>query len=383
MLSNKVAFCGDFAIANNGKFDSALPMESASPWQQLKNWLGEETVLVGNVECSITSRKKGLPFKWVNLKMPPTRASLLTGLDVAILGNNHIGDFGYAGCQDTLAALRQREIASVGVGDTLAQALSPAFVNLDAGRIGIVSLCCPTTNSEFVATHCSPGTSPLGMQTLKSAVQSARKECDAVIAFLHWGREQVHDPVPDQLRLARHAIDCGADAVIGCHSHTIQSFEKYKNAWIFYGLGNFFFDPGVAQHTREDGTIEQIRLTQEPRNRESLVVTFSLSSDESHPLMLDKLFPVRIGDNLQLVPIKLNELSINLAELNNRLAKFVKKNHAFLEDRSEPRFRSVLRNGVLAYWYEQEELLPQSRNLKFLATRFAKGSLRRIRPYLT
>lgn len=73
--------------------------------------------------------------------------------------------------------------------------------------------------------------------------------------------------------------------------------------------------------------------------------------------MFEKILPVRLAVNWQFFPINLNELSIDLAELNNRLAKFVAKSEAFLKNRSEPRFRTVLRNGVLAYWYEQEELL--------------------------
>lgn len=278
-MKNSIAFCGDFAVARHGGAEDFVLRSGVRPFELLQSYLSPGTVIVANLECAVTERTSGTPFKWVNLQMSPHLSHMLYGLELAVLGNNHAGDFGAVGVRDTMKILSDKAIGSVGIGNTLADAIRPAYIQLDTGRVGVVSLCCPTTNSEFMATHTTLGVAPLGMQTLEFAVKAAKKECDAVVAFLHWGVEQVHDPVPDQLRLARHAIDCGASAVIGCHSHTIQSYEKYKNAWIFYGLGNFFFDPGVAQNVREDGTIEQIKLVQEPRNRESLIVTFSLTGD--------------------------------------------------------------------------------------------------------
>ena len=41
--------------------------------------------------------------------------------------------------------------------------------------------------------------------------------------------------------MAKRFIDNGADIVVGCHSHCIQGYEKYKNSHIFYGLGNSCF----------------------------------------------------------------------------------------------------------------------------------------------
>src|SRR5262249_5166072 len=176
----------------------------------------------------------GRPYKWANLKTSPSLHWTLDGLGVAILGNNHIADFGDQGVRETKELLAQKGISVVGYGDVLDDALEPAFVGLNGKQLGIVSLCCPTTNGENLATHLTPGVAPLGMATLKQAIDSVKSRSDALAVYLHWGCECVHDPAPDQLRLARHAIDCGADAVIGCHSHTVQSYEQYRGRWIFY-----------------------------------------------------------------------------------------------------------------------------------------------------
>jgi len=45
------------------------------------------------------------------------------------------------------------------------------------------------------------------------------------------------------IKLARLAIDSGADLVIGHHPHVVQGFELYKNRLIAYSLGNYVFSP--------------------------------------------------------------------------------------------------------------------------------------------
>jgi len=52
-------------------------------------------------------------------------------------------------------------------------------------------------------------------------------------------------PRQDQIDIAHHLIECGADAIIGHHTHNIQPYEFYqtlrdphRKAPIFYGLGN-------------------------------------------------------------------------------------------------------------------------------------------------
>ena len=65
---------------------------------------------------------------------------------------------------------------------------------------------------------------------------------DFVIVCLHHGEEyQDKHNDKDQTRFARHAIDSGADLVVGTHPHVLQGIEVYKNRLIFYSLGNFVF----------------------------------------------------------------------------------------------------------------------------------------------
>jgi hypothetical protein len=196
------------------------------------------------------------------------------------------------------------------------------------------------------------------MATLKQAVVQAKPHCDALVVYLHWGREWVHDPVPDQLRLARYAIDLGADAVIGCHSHTIQSFEQYKGRWIFYGLGNYLFKAGFGQAVRENGLLENVPLRLDPPNRESLAVAFKLVKDTgSGCLALEQMQAMRYGDDWIPQVIDVKELTFDLDAANTCLANYIAQHGDELDKRSEPVLLSRLYRGYsMAYWYSKTSL---------------------------
>jgi poly-gamma-glutamate synthesis protein (capsule biosynthesis protein) len=53
-------------------------------------------------------------------------------------------------------------------------------------------------------------------------------------------------------RLARIAIDSGADIVIGHHQHALRGAEWYRGRPIFYGLGQFVFDLSADVLRRAD-----------------------------------------------------------------------------------------------------------------------------------
>jgi hypothetical protein len=210
------------------------------------------------------------------------------------------------------------------------------------------------------------------MATIKQAVEGARQNCDALIAYFHWGCEWVHDPAPDQLRLARHAIDCGADAVVGCHSHTIQSYEQYRGRWSFYGLGNYLFTVAQAQRVDDKGAVEYIPLTLKPANRESLAVFFNVVRDTgSGRLRLTAVQPMRFGDDWVPRAISHSALSFDLEAANARLSAYVERSEVALRERSEPVYRTQVRNGTLAHWYTNNSITTSPR-------RFCRALIRRV-----
>lgn len=315
------------------------------PFNMVKKTLGEDSLVLANLECPLTDRTEGIPFKWANLKASLGVVPVLAGLDVAALANNHVSDFGAEGIRETIRGLEACGIRHTGYGRNIEDASKPLIADLDGKRLGIVNLCCPTTNGQNLATHLQEGVAPLGMELMLQAVRRARSQCDVLLVFLHWGYEWQHGPVPSMLRMARRAIDEGAGAVVGCHSHTIQTYEQYRGRWIFHGLGNFFFGPATVQETGKDGKTVTRALTSTPANRESLAVSFVVGED-GRSLMLERVQPFIQTADPDVRPADMSGLTFDLERANDKLAAFVSSHGRELEGREEPEFSVVMLDGI-------------------------------------
>ncbi|TSC67981.1 MAG: hypothetical protein G01um101466_589, partial [Parcubacteria group bacterium Gr01-1014_66] len=72
-----------------------------------------------------------------------------------------------------------------------------------------------------------------------------------VIISIHWGDEYTLRANSRQRMIAHTLIDDGADLIIGHHPHVVQDIEQYRDAFIFYSLGNFVFDQYFSHATQE------------------------------------------------------------------------------------------------------------------------------------
>lgn len=136
------------------------------------------------------------------------------------------------------------------------------------------------------ANYCTADTSPLFCSDLRIGprslnlrnvpgdlcrLKSTSRYC---VALIHWGEEDYYHPRPAHLSLGRKLIDLGFDLVIGHHPHSAQGFEQYRERWIFYSLGNFFF----ADHsTSIDGRRYSVKWM--PRRSWGLVPIFRATDD--------------------------------------------------------------------------------------------------------
>lgn len=77
---------------------------------------------------------------------------------------------------------------------------------------------------------------------IKLEIKTLRDYCDYLIVFLHTGIELYPYPMPRDEKQAKLMIDCGADLVVGSHSHCLQAAEVYKGKRIYYGIGDLVFD---------------------------------------------------------------------------------------------------------------------------------------------
>lgn len=216
---------------------------------------------VGNYEASLSNSGEQSKFRpWSNfLFSPPEMVTGLTaaGFDIVSLANNQSMNYGPLGLLETMEILSKYSIDVVGAGVDLAtasRAVTKSINGLDIGVLGFESTWWdwPATKAKSDRAGInqinrspyfeSPYLNELDIERMESQLETAAKANDVVLAMFHFGiaGEQLHT-VP-QKTLAHRAIESGANAVIGAHSHTLQAVEVYEGAPIFYSLGNFAFD---------------------------------------------------------------------------------------------------------------------------------------------
>jgi hypothetical protein len=345
----KLAFVGDIYLSGrNGGLKG--PEAQHGIFAALQAKIGPDTRLIGNVESALSDREDANPHKWASLRSDPAVAQRLKALAVGCIANNHAGDAGWQGLRDTMLHLQQAGIEPVGCGLNIDEALAPCVLSRDGTRVALVALCCLTTNGECVATYAQPGVAPVSVDNLRMAVARGRLEAETVIVLVHWGCEQTHYPVPDQIRLGRIAIDAGAAAVIGCHAHVIQTFEEYRGGWIFHGLGNFFFDPVRARAVSGRKTVAEFDVDHsDRRNRESLVPVFEVQGNRLE--LLDLILTRRESDDRMAVG-ELKDAAVDVKAANAYLRRWARLHGSKLQSEAEIRFRCVLRNGTVKYDYD-------------------------------
>jgi poly-gamma-glutamate synthesis protein (capsule biosynthesis protein) len=195
------------------------------------------------------------------------------------LANNHIADFGDEAYLRTLEFLKENDIAYFGSGNELDNFNNPAIIQFDGKRMALLGYSCPSTNAIFGDNE-HYGSAKLKPVKVIEDIRSSKERADFVVVNLHWGLEDIRYPKLEDVKLARKFIDSGADLIIGHHAHVIQSFEKYKGKYIFYGLGHFIF-PYKERPSYFDGF--KFQKTHSPKairsNKEGLVV--NLDSKDS------------------------------------------------------------------------------------------------------
>jgi poly-gamma-glutamate synthesis protein (capsule biosynthesis protein) len=208
---------------------------------------------VVNLECPFTERGVMIP-KNFNFRARLELIEILKagGIDLVTLANNHIMDYGVIGMEDTFRTLKEAGIAHFGAGMTLGHARKPAIIERQGLRIGFLGYYFQTAADmleprELFATNTTAGVAGCYVnprcirQQVTEDVSALVPSVDAVIVYFHWGKEGSQTVQEYQIRLAHLCIDLGCKAVLGAHPHRFQGVEVYREAPIFYSLGNFVY----------------------------------------------------------------------------------------------------------------------------------------------
>lgn len=213
----KLTFGGDFTIGDNvqssGKsiFERELDKEDGDInflFKNVKDILENDDLTILNFEGTLTtaSRNRSRADYSFLFRANPAYAAVLpdNSVEFVTLENNHVLDMGEDGYAETKQVLRD-----AGVG--YACETEPALFTLYGVQVGILAY--QTFDGAY---------DRLFTQVPQDIAALKAQGAELVICAFHWGAELDYYPNNNQQKLAKIAIDGGADLVVGHHSHRIN-----------------------------------------------------------------------------------------------------------------------------------------------------------------
>ncbi len=256
----ELIFVGDVMLDRGVKYmvEKHGDNDFSFPFAKIADEIKNADLTMANLESQISDKgsKVGSIYSF-RAPIEAIQGLIFSGIDIVSLANNHAFDYGSQALKDSLERLIDAGISPVGVGNEY-QAFSPTIKTVDKTKIAFFAY----TDQMPVSLQAkgeSLGIAVINKDNLtkiKADIELAKQLADIVVVSFHWGTEYAKEPSLEQTDLAENMIDAGADLIIGHHPHVVQKYEKYKDGYIFYSLGNFIFDQGFSNETLEGEVIE-------------------------------------------------------------------------------------------------------------------------------
>ena len=238
--SVNLTFLGDIAFSD--RFQELLEA-GADPFAEVKPLLKNADGVVGNLEVVAFGLAQNM------LKRPRIGTSLKAldelknlHLNLVSLATNHFYDNLEEGFLNTVNKLNELGIQHVGSDLDSVKAKQPVVLEIKGWRFGFVNFVHEDTHPSLPE-DASVHTNFFELEEVVSQIKELKPKVDRVIALLHWGGKTDYGYLPhkEQLEQAKRIIEAGADAIVGCHTHTFQTHEVISGKPVFYSLGNFCF----------------------------------------------------------------------------------------------------------------------------------------------
>ncbi len=235
---------GDIMMGTNFPSERYLPGNNGKDlWLEVSDTLRQADVTFGNLEGVILNeggdqKKCRNPKVCYLFRSPESYLDNLVeaGFDVVSLANNHAGDFGQPGRENTMKSLDSLGIKYAGL-----LSVPTTIFMVDGMRYGMVAF---SPNIGTISIH--------NEEKAKELVEHLDSLVDVVIVSFHAGAEgSKHEHVTRKTEMfygenrgnvyefAHMMIDHGADVIFGHGPHVSRAIEIYNERFITYSLGNF------------------------------------------------------------------------------------------------------------------------------------------------
>lgn len=229
---SRMIFVGDtfFNVGTNGALVTAELLEKC----------GEYDYFCANIEgpAGVNNYREPLEFNFCDNQIKEIAAA---GINVGLLGNNHIFDCELKGLKETIKQCKKYKIKTVGAELDVEKVYSPLILTTrDGYKIALFSVQHRYYGSSINISD--GGVADIWDHRLISSIVEIKENVDYVVVNTHCGLENQEIPLNTWRNQYKLLIDVGVDLIVGHHPHIIQCTEEYKNKLIIYSLGNFAFD---------------------------------------------------------------------------------------------------------------------------------------------
>lgn len=252
-------FAGDVCLEEEDfvldYYDEVQDLEKCISPEILKRTNAADVFLLNHEYC-ISDRGEPLEGKYYTFRAEPKRMKLIEemGTDIVSLANNHVYDYGAEALLDTAELLEKAGIAYVGGGRDIDEAKQPVYFIVNGVKVGYVAASrAEKTRYTPQAEKDEPGVLLMyESEEFAGVIENASKECDYLIAYVHWGTEDSDRFEDYQHEQAEELLRSGADIIIGSHPHVLQGIEYIDGKPVVYSMGDFWFN----DETKYNGLLE-------------------------------------------------------------------------------------------------------------------------------
>lgn len=225
------------------------------------------------------------------------------GFDLLALANNHAMDYDFPGLEKTINKISEVGLEHIGAGENFHIAYKPLIKEFGELKVAFIN----AAELQYGALHYhndenTPGYAWINHHNIDKMILELRKECDFIVVLAHAGLEHYSTPQFEWRIRYQQLCDLGADMIIASHPHVPQGYEAYKDSYIFYSLGNFYFDTEKYRYRENRNYSLLIRLEKNKKPIIDFVYHYNnngvvdISVNEEDILNLNEL-NMLIGDN--------------------------------------------------------------------------------------
>lgn len=234
----EIILTGDVMLGRNVLTRTEKEKDWMYPFNKVSEYLKNADIVFSNLESPVVENCPRTDSGMVFCTSPELVEGLrFANIGVVTVANNHMGNYGQKGINDTKRYLTEAGIDYTGMGDLVVKEIK----GTKFGFLGFDFVNAKPTDFDI------------------KLVRQSDSLVDVLIVGVHWGEEYKDKANNKQREIAKSLVENGADVIVGHHPHWVQDTEKInqtstKLRWarpVYYSLGNFVFDQSWSEETKK------------------------------------------------------------------------------------------------------------------------------------